>query len=147
MQADRPLLTYGLSDGDVLDIVPWEPAVRSVRSAIPAAVSAGTTIELHQPVLSSPTHALYISWQKAADGLRSGAPRAFHAPHHRTPASLASCERDLVCGCANSLLRHPVERLEQHLPSLCSSKPGPLVFQDMHWLSRYIRAQSAHLWT
>lgn len=70
MQADRPLLTYGLSDGDVLDIVPWQPAV---RSAVPAAVSSNT-IELHQPVLSSPTHALYLSWQRAADGLRAGVP-------------------------------------------------------------------------
>lgn len=70
MQADRPLLTYGLSDGDVLDIVPWQPAV---RSAIAAPLSPNT-IDLHQPVLSSPTHALYLSWQRAADGLRAGAP-------------------------------------------------------------------------
>lgn len=79
VQADRPLLTYGLADGDVLDIVPWQPAA---RTAITASVSP-TTIELHQPhpALSSPTHALYLSWQKAADGLRAGA----------SPPSVTSC--------------------------------------------------------
>jgi hypothetical protein len=63
MEADRPLIEYGLSDGDELELVPWEPTV----SRQPDAKGAPKV-----PDLQSPTHELFLNWQKAADGLRAG---------------------------------------------------------------------------
>ena len=75
MEADRPLLEYGLHDGSVLDLVPWDPVARPTvapaAEARPAAVQSSAIV----PALSSPTHDLYRNWQLAASGLRAGANR------------------------------------------------------------------------
>jgi hypothetical protein len=67
MEADRPLLEYGLNDGDVLELVPWEPIISKKPKQ-----SSATESDMDLPTLSSPAHELYMNWQKAASGLRAG---------------------------------------------------------------------------
>ena len=81
MDADRPLIEYGLTDGAQVELVPWRPTLaRSPRA------------EGHTPPdLASPAHDLYVNWQKAASGLRAGAPdSALRWPEHQCSRSAAS---------------------------------------------------------
>jgi hypothetical protein len=73
MEADRPLIEYGLADGDELELVPWEPTLSMQPTA---------TEMRRVPDLSSPTHELFRNWQKAADGLRAGMLRLSALGHH-----------------------------------------------------------------
>ena len=63
MEADRPLTECGLHDGDVMELVPWEPS------------SAASTHDGSDapPELSSPAHELHNSFKRAASGLRARA--------------------------------------------------------------------------
>lgn len=63
MDADRPLIEYGLANGAEVELVPWRPTLaREPHADGPA-----------PPDLASPAHDLYVNWQKAASGLRAGA--------------------------------------------------------------------------
>jgi Ubiquitin family len=90
--ADRPLLEYGLQQGDVLDIVPWEPTV-----SIPATPRDSSEGGKLVPLLSSPSHELNMIWQKAADGLKAGV----QLPHVPLYTSLISLLTFVVVECVH----------------------------------------------
>ncbi|KAK9814552.1 hypothetical protein WJX72_007787 [[Myrmecia] bisecta] len=62
LSSTRPLASFGIQQGSVLELMPVEPPV---PSSLPAA----------SPPLSSPEHELFAGWQKACAGLAKG-----HAP-------------------------------------------------------------------
>jgi hypothetical protein len=79
LQADRPLLEYGLHDGDVLELVPFEPTIPPSHNLHSVDSKAGIF-----PALSSPTHELYVNWQRAATGLKAGAVHRVNGSSPRT---------------------------------------------------------------
>jgi hypothetical protein len=97
MEADRPLLEYGLSDGDVLDLVPWEP----IKPQQPEALARSVIV----PALSSPMHDLYKNWQLAASGLRAGTAR--HCSAQR-------CTRVYTCLCHQACKSHQASQVMCH---------------------------------
>ena len=86
----RPLLEYGLADGDVLELVPWEPTIK----ASPTQTSPQIVPDV--PELSSPTHTLYNAWQRAASGLRAGA-----LPDCANMATPQNTTRDRLVACTS----------------------------------------------
>lgn len=75
LRSNRPLMEYGLRNGDVLDLVPWHPAEHLVA---PRRELASTAWQPHlasdaAAPLESPSHPLFETWQRALSGLRAGA--------------------------------------------------------------------------